>query len=414
MSIIIRMNNRLSIRLFSGTVLFIVLMMQSPVVQAVELTGRLSLLGMAAHAGQGDAGFNTDNNLLMADQQSLRLMLDDREEDLEWSVHLRATRQDFIRMLPPGFHSSDLFRYRSLSGDWQNDVTPQRTSRSGYELDRAVYKHRFDYVTVAIGRQPVDWGSGRFWQPLNVFGAFSPTDLDTDFKPGIDAVVVDWYPSAFSSITMAYVPRSDASPASAASGVIHYRSQVGDLSEVALLTGSVLGKSVVGASYESEFKGIGWRLEALHYKAAKNAVFWIVGIDYQFEDSTLLAIEWYDNSAGANSEAMLPSTLNDPRVTYGLQKHMGRRVLGMSLSRDITPLLHGSYSLLVNGLQDNRNRLTVSSLHQMSLTYSVSDESDLLISMLVANGKGLGLMGTPQSEFGHIPASATLRYRFYF
>ncbi|MCF7822187.1 MAG: hypothetical protein K9M17_07090 [Mariprofundaceae bacterium] len=400
--------------LFTAGLVYAGMFLQPAVAQSIELTGRLSLLGMATRAELGDAGYSASNQLLMADQQSLRLMLEDAGESSEWSVHMRAVRQNFIRYSAASVHSSDLFRYRKLSGNWQEYVTADRTTRSGYELDRAVYKHRFENVTFAVGRQPIDWGSGRFWQPLNVFGAFAPTDLDTDFKPGIDAAVFDWYPSAFSSLTLAYVPRSDVRHVTAGSSILHYRRQVGESSEIALLGGSVIGKGVAGGSFESEWQGIGWRIEGVHYKADNSAVFWIAGIDYQFEDGTLIAIEWYDNTGGVNSETMLATAQNDPRVVYGLQQHSGRRVLGMAANRDITPLLHGSYSLFISALQDNRQQLTTSLLHQLSLIYSVSNESDLLFSLLFANGKGLNLQSAPQSEFGHIPASATLRYRFYF
>ncbi|MFK5914693.1 MAG: hypothetical protein QM484_09970 [Woeseiaceae bacterium] len=43
-------------------------------------------------------------------------------------------------------------------------------------MDRAVYKYRFKNTTVALGRQAIDWGSGRVWLPLNVFGHL-PTSL---------------------------------------------------------------------------------------------------------------------------------------------------------------------------------------------------------------------------------------------
>ncbi|MDT8375959.1 MAG: hypothetical protein RQ867_04375 [Mariprofundaceae bacterium] len=387
---------------------------------AVELTGRLSLLGTAARASQGDIGhLNAGGKLLTADQQSLRLMLDDIRSSGEWSVHLRTVRQNFVRY-PAGnlhssdLHSSDLFRYRKLSGDWQNDVSINRTTRSGYEIDRAVYKQRFDQMTVAIGRQPIDWGSGRFWQPLNVFGAFAPTDLDTDFKPGIDAAAFDWYPSAFSSLTAVYVPAPFNQSAIADSGVVYYRRQAGESSEISLLAGTVLGKGMIGGSFESEWHGIGWRVEGLRYRTTRNAVFWIAGIDYQFEDGTLIAAEWYDNSAGAGSEALLAGMQGDQRVVYGLQQHSGRRVLGLAVEKDMTPLLHGGYTLLVSALENSSRKLATSLLHQFSLTYSVSNESDFLVSLLLANGKGVNQQGNPQSEFGHLPAGMTMRLRFYF
>lgn len=387
-------------------------------VQAVELTGRFSMLGTTAQAHPGDIGYiNGDNQTPTADQQSVRLMLDDATEKDEWSIHLKAVRQHTQGYLS-STDSSSLFRYDDLAENWLDESSGNNVTRIGYEVDRMVYKRRFDNMSLAIGRQPIDWGSGRFWQPLNIFGAFAPTDLDTDFKPGIDGAVFDWYPSPFSSLTAAYVLKPKNNDALENSGALYYRRQAGDISEFSLLGGSVLGNTVVGVSFESALAGMGWRVEGVHYTLKdtdEKFLFWIAGVDYQFSDGTLVAAEWYDNGHGASSEAGLAAMATDPLVSYGLQQQLGRQVLGLMVDRDITPLLHGSYSLFAAALNDAQDKLTTSLLHQLTLTYSVSNESDLLFSLLLADGKGLDSgSGLPQSEFGYLPAAMTLRLRFYF
>jgi len=382
---------------------------------ALELTGRFSLLGSAGRSLPGDLGYMPGgNNTLLLDQESLRLMLDDSGQQSEWSLHVKAFRQNFVRYPATSLSSSDLFRSDKLSGYWQNDQMPGHTVRIHYELDRAFYKLRLHHLTFSVGRQPIDWGSGRFWQPLNVFGAFAPTDLDTDYKPGIDAAVAEWFPSAFSSLTVVYVPAMNRKLVTQASGALHYRRQVGGASELQLLAGSVLGDRVAGGSFETDIGGIGWRLEGRYTTANHGSVFWITGIDYQFEDGTTLTVEWYENSAGAASEADLARVVNERAVRYGLQQQLGRHVLGVSLNRTMTPLLTGNYLLLASALKNAAGGISASLLHQLSLVYSLSNESDLLFALMVTTGKGVNVAGVPQSEFGHIPANAMLRYRLYF
>ena len=179
----------------------------------------------------------------------------------------------------------------------------------------------------------------------------------------------------------------------------------------------MLGNKVFGGSFESAWGGMGWRVEGAHYRlkeSDKEFLFWIAGIDYQFSDSTLIAVEWYNNGNGASSESDIATVQNDPLVGYGLQQQLGRRVLGLTLDRDLTPLLHASYTMLAAGINDERGHTATSLLHQLSLSYSLSNESDLLFSVLVANGKGLNGLGLPQSEFGHLPDAVTLRLRYYF
>jgi len=400
---------------FSRALFAAALLLMPATAVAVELTGRVSLLGSAADSRPGDLGYPpAGKHIQLLDQESLRLMLDDAGESGEWSLHFKAARQNFVRYPAPNLYASDLFRSDKLSGNWQNEQTASHTTRILYEVDRAFYKFRSQHAALSIGRQPIDWGSGRFWQPLNVFGAFAPTDLDTDYKPGIDAVSLEWFPSSFSSLTAVFVPALNRQLVSSASGAVHYRQQVGEASEVAVLAGSVLGAHVAGASFETDIGGIGCRLEGIYTTAKQGSVFWVAGFDYQFGDSTTLTVEWYENSAGAAGETALAGIASDQAMRYGLQQHIGRHVLGLSLNRPLTPLLTGSYLLLGSALKNTTGGISASLLHQASLSYSLSNESDLLFSLLVATGKGVTTAGMLQSEFGHVPASGMLRYRLYF
>ena len=389
-------------------------------VQASEFTGRFSMLGTTARATQGDIGYTGENNTLTADQQSLRLMLDDSLDNGEWSVHVKMARVHLSDIQFSDIHSSDLFRYKELSSYWLEENDGNNSTHLGYEIDRAVYKQRFKNTTLAIGRQPIDWGSGRFWQPLNVFGSFAPTDLDTDFKPGIDAARLDWFPSDFSSLTAVYAfsPNDNSTVDNNSSAALHYRRQVGEQSELKLLTGGIIGNTVFGASFESAWKGMGWRVEATHYHSKDNinSVFMVAGVDYQFENGTLLTAEWYNNSRGANDITTLANTniLTDPLITYGLQQHLSQNVIGVSLNKDITPLLNAGYILLASPLKDIDGTLNTSLLHQLNIRYSVSNESDLLFSLQFPSGRGKNNTDQIQSEFGHIPTSMTVRLRFYF
>lgn len=188
-----------------------------------------------------------------------------------------------------------------------------------------MYKCRFDKFTLSTGRQPIDWGSGRLWQPLNVFGAFAPVDRDTEYKPGIDALAVDWYPAEFSTLTAAYVlaPDKDEQIDDAKdSAVVHYRRLVSEQSELTLLAGQVNDNQVVGASFESEFNGIGLRTEASYYDLANgdSGLFAIAGADYKFENGITLAAELYNNSFRAGSTSEVTATQTSPLVIQGLNR----------------------------------------------------------------------------------------------
>uniref|UniRef100_Q31IJ5 Uncharacterized protein n=1 Tax=Hydrogenovibrio crunogenus (strain DSM 25203 / XCL-2) TaxID=317025 RepID=Q31IJ5_HYDCU len=381
----------------------------------MDFTGRFSMLANTAQASEGQIGYiNKDQNTLSADQQSLRLMLDNHSEQTEWSVHLRMRRQQLTGFSNTASHYTDLFRYQPLSEDWISQQTSTSSLKAGYEIDRAVYQYHFKQSVISAGRQPIDWGVGRLWQPMNVFGAFAPTDLDTDFKPGIDSVTYDWYPTAFSNLTAAFVltnkdqKRIDTQNSFA----IHYRNQIGDASELLLLASQVIGNQVYGGAIETAWQGIGVRLEAVYAHLTehnKDTFFWVGGLDYQLNDKTTVLFEVYDNSHGATSYQELTAMQTDPLVVFGLQPQLSRHMIGVGITHEITPLWQTSYTLLGSLLTDS-----MSFLHQLNLTYSVSNESDLLISAMVANGATMNSSGDIQSEFGATPNSVTARLRFYF
>ncbi|MCK4864480.1 MAG: hypothetical protein KAT06_03555 [Gammaproteobacteria bacterium] len=414
------MTNDIIMNIKHKTALFLILLLPS-VSWAADLTGRFSMLGSTAIATQGDSGYINKDNTLTADQQSLRLMLDDAKDNSEWSLHAKLARIHLSNIAFNDNHSSDLFRYTELSSGWLDESASNIATRFGYEVDRAVYKQRYKKMTFAFGRQAIDFGSGRFWQPLNVFGSFAPTDLDTDYKPGIDAARLDWFTSDFSSLSAVYAfsPNDNENIKKTTNAALHYRSQVGEQSEYALLAATIIDKNIIGASFESSWSGMGWRIEGAHYNDSQtneNSLFWIAGVDYQFANDTLLTAEWYENSRGASSVAALSNTnlLTDALIKYGLQQQLSQRVFGLSINKEFTPLLNGAYTLLASPLKDNDGQYNTSLLHQFNLNYSVSNESDILFSLQFANGRGLNALFKPQSEFGHIPTSATIRLRFYF
>ncbi|MDH5785307.1 MAG: hypothetical protein OEZ16_06830 [Chromatiales bacterium] len=376
---------------------------------AVELSGRFSILGAVAYADRGDLGYQVNaDNRLYADQQALRIMVDESDAQSEWSAHLRTTRLHSDGFTATGTHSSALFRYGDLGGELLND----NSTTVRYEMDRLYYRYHLSDAALSVGRQAVEWGSGRFWQPLNVFGAFSPTDLDTDYKPGIDALSVEYFSSQFSSLHGVYALGPEDQSVIKDSGALHYRRQMGQLSQLTLLAAKITGNRVYGAAFESSLDGVGWRIEGVNYElesTGDRSHFVIAGIDYHFDGGTMVIAEYYNNSRGATSEQDLSGSYSDPLIASGLQQHLSRQLVGIGLSRDLTPLLNGGYTLIASQLDDGWSQL-----HQFNLVYSVSNESDLLASLMLPTGKGLATTGQPRSEFGHLPASLTLRLRVYF
>lgn len=384
---------------------------------AFDTTGRVSVSAGIAYPQEGDLSL-TDDSRMHTDQESLRLMLGDGKNNSEWSFHLKALRQHYQGAFPIDNHSSNYFRYKTLSSDWVDEQDADSATYIGAEVDRASIKYSQGKYALTAGRQAIEWGSGRFWQPLNVFGAFAPTDLDTEYKPGIDAATLNWFPSEFSTLTAAYVlsPDDDLTDTKN-SAVLHYKGLVGEQSELSLLAGEVSGDRVLGVAIEGEKSGVGLRLEAVHHDPESvddDGFFVIAGADYKFSNEITLTTELYHNDFGADQVSELTEVQNSWLLTRGLQPHLSRNVVGISVQKELTPLLNGSYTLLGSQLNGSDGDREYSFLHQLNLNYSLGDESDLLFSVQSGVGRGSDPSGHLQSEFGHVPVGVTVRMSHYF
>jgi hypothetical protein len=250
-----------------------------------------------------------------------------------------------------------------------------------------------------------------------VFGAFSPTELNREYKPGIDAVKLDFFPSHASSLALAYVFGNRDADNFKDSGALHYRTVIGQESEVTLLAGKISGTVTAGGSFETSWLGIGWRLESILFEQVDNNKhdnFSIAGLDYQFSNGLLVGLEFYYNSLGATEESKLLQSAGQISFINGQQKHLGQNLVGITFSKNLTPLLTGNYNFLASKLESSDNETSWSSLHQVFFSYSLADEADALLALHIGNGRGLDNFGRPRSEFGHVPASLSLRLRYYF
>lgn len=229
--------------------------------------------------------------------------------------------------------------------------------------------------------------------------------------------VLTVYPSAFSSLSAVVALAPYGQSAIDHSAALHYQRQVGETSQLALLASHVVGQRQFGASFESDWRGVGWRIEGLHTRpegGRPGSLFWILGVDYQFDIGTLVALEWHDDARGATREAALPTVAATRPMVLGLQQQMARRVLGLSVQKDLTPLWNASYTVLATSLRAADGGRSPSLLHQISLLRSLGNESDLLLALSIGTGKGLGPTGALRSSFGHLPATLTVRWRMYF
>lgn len=395
------------------------------------LTTRLALTGSVIYAEPGQPGYrHTDLDsaqssgdpfsLLTQDQQSVRWILSSRTDAHEWVVHgkLARTRQEAEGLAVESAH-----RWVSLEADIFHQRGVEEETLVHVWLDQGYWRFQGADYSLTFGRQPIDYGAGRLWQPLNAYGAFQPTDLDRAYKPGVDALVGEYFLSPFSSLQAAVVLGDKT-----VSGTLKYQGLVARDWNLNLLGGSVQDIPLLGASLEGQWQGMGWRAELTRYfggrewaEAAERVStadwFSVLGVDYLFSgwggDSGLMVVaEWYHHTGGARQQGDLAAVPLQPLYQAGMMPQLSQDVLGVLWETSLSPLITGSYLLLVSPLERPDHEIQVSTLHQASVRISTGNDSEATVSLLLGEGKKGGI--APVSAFGSVPARLTVQWAGYF
>ncbi len=389
---------------------------------ALEWRVVFKLINITSHAEPGELGFVREgDDTRESNEQSLRVQL--TGQPLFWLDY----RLDYLNVKQhrSGLTTSDgptgaaLFRRRS----WRRFIEEPQTGPPGtqtvqwfHEIDHAQLRVAGGPLEAVVGRQAISWGTGRIWQPTDVFATFGPLALDTEYKPGIDGLLLNAYPFDFASIALAYILSSGDPPVLDDSAVARWRGQLGLESELTVLAGSVREEELAGGSFETSWLAAGWRLEGIAFRPRdedETHTFAIAGVDHQLAGDTLLLAELYYNSLGASDEEDLPRVTRSIAFTEGRLLQLSRTVLALGASREFAGLWTAGYTLFGSALRDAGGERRGSALHRLTLTYSISEDAEAVLSVSTAGGRGLNPdTGAFRSEFGHVPDSLYVSIQF--
>jgi len=335
-------------------------------------------------------------------------MADVNENDFAYELHTIIASSQHINQQSFSQNSTTPFQYKSLRHDLITQISANSEHAAYAKIDRLNIKFNFRHADVRIGRQAISWGSGRFWQPTDVFGAFNATELIRDYKSGIDVLNASVYPDAFSHVNFIYVIKESTSDWG-----IRYSRPLGEQFYASIVGANILDYTIAGGSLEFDWHGAGVHMEGTAIKKESSVdSHLITGVEYQFLNEWLITTELYFNSLGSNESTGYSKVLTSEYSENGLLKQLSQKLLAISLQKSITPLTTINYMWLSSLLTESS--IAYSSLYQLTFIYSTSNESDLRLTFTTTTGKKADLNGIPQSEFGQIPTSIGFMYRLYF
>jgi hypothetical protein len=257
---------------------------------------------------------------------------------------------------------------------------------------------------------------------IDLFGPFSPSAVDRDYKPGVDAARVRVAIGDFSEVEMiAAAQGEDAITAEFRSDDWSYgalgRFNFGG-TDFGFMAGEFFRDLRLGTFVTGDAAGFGLRGEVLYTDVEAERLgqpgetrssFWraTAGVDRLLSPRSTLVLELSFNGYGGRETMDYAAVAVSDRVRRGEITSLGREYSGLSLSFQISPLLTFAGAVLTNWGDG-------SSLLQPSLSWSLSDNSSASFGAYVGFGDGLNANGVPGSEYGVVPITVWGGIRAYF
>lgn len=196
-----------------------------------------------------------------------------------------------------------------------------------HDVDRLALTVYGGRVDVTVGRQAITWGISNLFPVADLWARFSPFELDTEEKPGIDAVRFLAYPRAGWEVDAVVADRGSRDDLSA--GV---RAAVTlPWADLHVAGGKFWRQAMVMAGIAAPVGS--WKLRAegvLPWDLDREEVDRVratLGVDWLHGEWVVTA-EYHHNGVGATGPSGYAAVLQDPRFSRGETYYLGRHYLG--------------------------------------------------------------------------------------
>ncbi|HEX9887642.1 MAG TPA: hypothetical protein VGA70_14185 [Longimicrobiales bacterium] len=293
--------------------------------------------------------------------------------------------------------------------DLESTLLEGERYRVWHDLDRLALTLYTRAADVTLGRQAITWGISSLFPVADLWARFSPFELDTEEKPGIDAVRVLAYPGEGVELDVVVADRGSARNLSAGARVTWSLGEADLYGAAAKLWREAI--VMVGATYLLD--EVSLRAEAAFpYDVDDQAgdtprvtagAAWLRG-------SWALTGELHLNGIGASDPGGYPKLLLDPRLARGETYHLGRWMGGAAVGYSSTDRLALSLVWLAN-LSDHSAAL------MPGLVYDFGQNARVSLGGLVSAGdEPVFPFGIPvlKSEFGAYGSLGWTQVSVYF
>ncbi len=310
------------------------------------------------------------------------------------------------------FNEPSVDRYRLI--DVPELISEYEYGSVSQNIDRVTAQFRTPFADITAGRQAISFGSGRFFNPTDVFSPFSYQSLNKEEKTGVDALRVQVPIGKMSEIDFGYVIGEEGNWKKSAAFIRGKFDLKGtDLSIIAM---EYKTHFMTGINISSSVKGAGVWLEAaytfsnlLEKYDNDNDFFRIsAGADYYFSGDFYLFGEYHYSSAGTidKKDYLFNSRTKESAYKDGGVYLLGEHYFAPGFSWQVHPLVSLSLAVLMN-LTDP------SAMISPKISFSLDENIMVDIGASINAGKRIK-NSELESEFGAYPDFYYLSARLYF
>ncbi|MDI6779829.1 MAG: hypothetical protein QME25_06505 [Bacteroidota bacterium] len=263
-------------------------------------------------------------------------------------------------------------------------------------IDRLYFRQNFDFGQLNVGRQRIAWGTGRVWNPTDLFNPIHPSNFSKIEKDGSDAASLKIIFGSFTDLNLVYNIQKGESRNNVG---LRFRTNYSEY-DLSIMSGYFDDRVVMGGDFAGNLFDAGIRGEGIisfdKNKSQSNFSKYILGIDYQFTAKLYGLVEYHYNGEGATQK----SRYEFHRLFKGEIINVARRYFAVQSSYLIHPLV--TSVVAVNSNLDDGSGF-VSTL----LSYSFTDD-------LQFGAGGQIFYGNKYDEYWFFPKAFYLRGEYYF
>ena len=259
-------------------------------------------------------------------------------------------------------------------------------------IDRLYFRYGFAEGNIIIGRQRISWGTGRVWNPTDLFNPINPANFSKIEKDGADAISFKYIFGSFTDLQLVYNPLDEIGKSNFGG---RFRTNL-DEYDISLMGGRFDEDYVIGADFAGNLYDAGVRGEGIYALSGESYYKIILGIDFQFTPELYALAEYHYNGEGKTVKLDYELL----KLVRGEILNLNRNYLAVSGSYLLTPLINLTISNTLN-LNDKSGYLGFSG------NYSLISNLDLTAGIQITYGDQF-------SEYWYYPASFYFKCDYYF